>query len=49
MSTFEYKPEVSAELVHSPDNRTETVTRILDDAGKLKGSGMPSAAATASP
>ena len=50
MSTFEYKPEVSAELVHSPENRTETVTRILDDAGcKLKGSGMPSAAATASP
>jgi uncharacterized protein with GYD domain len=38
MSTFEYKPEVWAELVHSPENRTETVTRILDDAGcKLKG------------
>jgi uncharacterized protein with GYD domain len=38
MSTFEYKPEVWAELVHSPENRTETVSRILDDAGcKLKG------------
>jgi uncharacterized protein with GYD domain len=35
---FEYKPEVWAELVHSPENRTETVSRILDDAGcKLKG------------
>jgi hypothetical protein len=31
MSTFEYKPEVWAELVHSPENRTETVTRILDE------------------
>jgi uncharacterized protein with GYD domain len=38
MSTFEYKPEVWAELVHSPENRTETVSRIPDDAGcKLKG------------
>jgi uncharacterized protein with GYD domain len=38
MSTFEYKPEVWAELVHSLENRTETVSRILDDAGcKLKG------------
>jgi uncharacterized protein with GYD domain len=38
MSTFEYKPEVWAELVSSPENRTETVSRILDDAGcKLKG------------
>jgi hypothetical protein len=33
MSTFEYKPEVWAELGHSPQNRTETVSRILDDAG----------------
>jgi uncharacterized protein with GYD domain len=38
MSTFEYKPEVWAELVSSPENRTEAVSRILDDAGcKLKG------------
>ena len=38
MSTFEYKPEVWAELVNSPENRTETVGRILEDAGcKLKG------------
>jgi uncharacterized protein with GYD domain len=38
MSTFEYKPEVWAELVTTPENRTETVSRILDDAGcKLKG------------
>jgi uncharacterized protein with GYD domain len=38
MSAFEYKPEVWAELVSSPENRTETVSRILDDAGcKLKG------------
>jgi len=38
MSTFEYKPEVWAELIHSPENRTETVSRILDDADcKLKG------------
>ena len=38
MSTFDYKPEVWAELVHNPENRTETVSRILEDAGcKLKG------------
>ena len=38
MSTFEYKPEVWAELVNSPENRTETVGRFLEDAGcKLKG------------
>ena len=38
MSTFEYKPEVWSELVHSPENRTETLTPILEDAGcKLKG------------
>lgn len=38
MSTFEYKPEVWAELIHNPENRTETVSRVLDDAGcKLKG------------
>jgi hypothetical protein len=28
MSTFEYKPEVWAELVQSPENGTETVTRM---------------------
>jgi uncharacterized protein with GYD domain len=38
MSTFEYKPEVWAELVTTPEDRTESVGRILDDAGcKLKG------------
>jgi uncharacterized protein with GYD domain len=38
MSTFDYKPEVWAELVHNPENRTETVSRLLEDAGcKLKG------------
>ena len=38
MSTFDYKPEVWAELVHNPENRTEAVSRILEDAGcKLKG------------
>ena len=38
MSTFGYKPEVWAELIHSPENRTETVSRILESAGcKLKG------------
>ena len=38
MSTFEYKPEVRAELVNSPENRTETVGQFLEDAGcKLKG------------
>ena len=38
MSTFDYTPEVWSELVSSPENRTETVTRILDDAGcKLMG------------
>jgi uncharacterized protein with GYD domain len=38
MSTFEYKPEVWAELINNPENRTETVSRILDSAGcKLKG------------
>ena len=38
MSTFDYTPEVWAELVHSPENRTEAVSRILDGAGcKLKG------------
>ena len=38
MSTFDYEPEVWAELVRSPENRTETVSRILADAGcKLKG------------
>jgi uncharacterized protein with GYD domain len=38
MSTFEYKPEVWAELSHNPENRTETVSRVLEDAGcKLKG------------
>jgi uncharacterized protein with GYD domain len=38
MSTFDYEPEVWAELVHNPENRTETVSRLLEDAGcKLKG------------
>jgi uncharacterized protein with GYD domain len=38
MSTFDYKPEVWAELVNNPENRTETVSRMLEDAGcKLKG------------
>jgi uncharacterized protein with GYD domain len=38
MSTFEYEPEVWAELVSNPENRTETVSRLLEDAGcKLKG------------
>ena len=38
MSTFEYEPVVWAELVSNPENRTETVSRILQDAGcKLKG------------
>jgi uncharacterized protein with GYD domain len=38
MSTFDYTPEVWAELVNSPENRTEAVSRILDGAGcKLKG------------
>jgi uncharacterized protein with GYD domain len=38
MISFGYKPEVWAGLVKSPENRTETVGRILDDAGcKLQG------------
>jgi len=38
MSTFEYKPEVWAELVNNPENRTEAVGRFLEDAGcTLKG------------
>ena len=38
MSTFDYTPEVWAELVNSPENRTEAVSRILENAGcKLKG------------
>jgi uncharacterized protein with GYD domain len=38
MSTFEYKPEVWAELINSPENRTESVSRFLEDANcKLKG------------
>jgi uncharacterized protein with GYD domain len=38
MSTFDYEPAVWAELIHNPENRTETVSRILADAGcKLKG------------
>ena len=38
MITFGYKPEVWAGLIKSPENRTETVTRILEDAGgKLQG------------
>jgi uncharacterized protein with GYD domain len=38
MSTFEYKPQVWAELVNEPENRTEAVSRLLENAGcKLKG------------
>jgi uncharacterized protein with GYD domain len=38
MSTFEYKPEVWSELIGNPENRTETVSRLLENAGcKLKG------------
>jgi uncharacterized protein with GYD domain len=38
MSTFDYEPQVWAELVNSPENRTETISRLLEDAGcKLKG------------
>ena len=38
MSTFDYEPEVWAELVRNPENRTETVGRVLADAGcKLNG------------
>ena len=38
MSTFDYEPRVWAELVHNPENRTETVSRLLENAGcKLKG------------
>src|SRR5436305_14830066 len=38
MSTFEYKPEVWSELISNPEDRTETVSRLLENAGcKLKG------------
>ena len=38
MSTFGYKPEVWAELINSPENRAETVSQVLENAGcKLKG------------
>ena len=38
MSTFDYEPAVWADLINNPENRTETVSRILEDAGcKLKG------------
>src|SRR6476469_5674133 len=38
MSTFQYKPEVWSELISNPENRTETVSRLLENAGcKLKG------------
>ena len=38
MSTFEYKPEVWSEMISHPENRTETVSRLLESAGcKLKG------------
>jgi len=38
MSTFDYEPRVWAELLNNPENRTETVSRLLEDAGcKLKG------------
>src|ERR671930_2474386 len=38
MSSFGYTPEVWAGLIRSPENREETVGRILEEAGcKLKG------------
>ena len=38
MSSFGYKPEVWAGLIRSPENREETVRRILEEAGcKLRG------------
>jgi uncharacterized protein with GYD domain len=38
MSTFEYEPEVWAELINTQENRSEAVGRVLDNAGcKLKG------------
>ncbi len=38
VATFTYKPEVWAGLVRSPENREETVRRILEEAGcKLNG------------
>ena len=38
MFTFSYTPEVWAGLIRNPENREQTVSRILDDAGcKLKG------------
>jgi uncharacterized protein with GYD domain len=38
MSTFDYEPAVWAELINNPENSTESVSRILEDAGcKLKG------------
>ncbi|PWU17586.1 MAG: GYD family protein [Candidatus Rokuibacteriota bacterium] len=38
MITFGYQPEVWAGLVKSPENRTDTVSRMLEDAGcKLHG------------
>jgi len=38
MISFGYQPEVWAGLVKSPENRTETVSRLLEDAGcKLEG------------
>jgi uncharacterized protein with GYD domain len=38
MMTFGYKPEVWAGLIRSPENREETLGRILEEAGcKLRG------------
>jgi uncharacterized protein with GYD domain len=38
MCTFGYTPEVWAGLIESPENREESVGRILEDAGcKLRG------------
>ena len=38
MGSFSYKPEVWAGLIRSPENREETVRRILEEAGcKLRG------------
>jgi uncharacterized protein with GYD domain len=38
MSTFGYTPEVWAGLIQNPENREETVSRVLEGAGcKLRG------------
>ena len=38
MASFSYKPEIWAGLIRSPENREETVRRVLENAGcKLDG------------